>query len=92
MFDEVSLQHGLIYDDDVYTGDIDGFKEEANHALVFMLADVNSEWKQPIGYCFSKDHTKTIYLNQLLKNILLYHIANSFHGVGCICIKVVFQL
>lgn len=92
LFDEVSLQHGLTYDqlnDNIVgyvdMGDLGRFREEANHALVFMLASVSGKWKQPIAFYFSKDQTKTIYLKGLLRNILSCLIKNGFDVIGCIC-------
>lgn len=92
VFDEVSLQQGLTYDEfnDYICGYVDlsklgRLKEEANHALVFMLAASSGKWKQPIAYYFTKDQVKTVYLKQLLQEILLCLIENDIDVIGCVC-------
>lgn len=92
LFDEVSLQQGLSYDqaNDFIAGYVDlgkigRFKEEANHALVFMLAALNGKWKQPIAFYFTKDQVKTVHLKELLQYILLCLVENDIEVIGCVC-------
>lgn len=92
LFDEISLRQGLTYNKTtdsivgyVDLGHLGRMKQEANHALVFMLVSLKGKWKQPIAFYFTRDQIKTPHLKQLLTHILHYLVDNQIDVVACVC-------
>ncbi|VEN57200.1 unnamed protein product, partial [Callosobruchus maculatus] len=92
MFDEISLQPGLQYNqkNDCIEGLVDfGGSERsvgfADHALVFMLKGIYKKWKQPICYTFCENATPKAHLVKLIKDIVRGVKQVGLHIVATIC-------
>lgn len=91
MFDEMSIEPGLMYDRrwDNIVGfeDIDGEKKLkfADHALVFMLRGLRRKWKQPVSFHFSQGGINSYQLKVLIKNTILALQEIGFIIVGTVC-------
>jgi hypothetical protein len=77
MFDEMSIRENIHFNQ---TFDcIDGFEDcgrlgrtrsIANHALVFMIRDLQRKWKQTVAYFFTHGSTKAEMTVQYLREVL----------------------
>lgn len=92
VFDEVTLMPNLsIYKNLNKVQGVEDFgfnrtKKIADHALVFMLRGINSNWKQPVAYFFVKTGVKTYLLKRLIKYVInIVHTKTSFKIVSTIC-------
>ncbi|XP_022830991.1 uncharacterized protein LOC111359629 [Spodoptera litura] len=82
VFDEVALTPHLTYIES--KDEIRGFKDlgsqtffnYADHALVFMLRGLCSNWKQPICYYFCEGTTSTIEVKRIVQEVVA-KVANS---------------
>jgi len=91
LFDEVSLEPQLQYDDNV--GCIVGFEDNgldrtqrfADHSLVFMIKGITKNFKQPISYTFCESSTKRYDLANQIKNVLKAVHLSGLKVVGTIC-------
>lgn len=91
MFDEISLQASLNYDNKA--GFIAGFEDNgtsrtqkfADHALVFMIRGVVKKYKQPISYTFCKSTTNSHDLASQLKNVVRAVHSTGLRVVGTVC-------
>lgn len=77
MFDEVSLEAGLAYNQqyDCIDGCVDfgeGNRKPhfADHAIVFMLKGIARKWKMPICFAFCEGTTPTLILKNLIKAVI----------------------
>lgn len=78
MFDEMAIQKGLYFNK--RTGRVEGFEDFgkrgrttrcANEALVFMLRGINSRWKMPIAYYFTRDTVTSEMLARLIPEVIM---------------------
>jgi len=91
VFDEVSLEAGLQYNDS--NGSITGFEDNgmsrtqnfADHSLVFMIRGVVKKFKQPISYTFCKSTTSSHDLANQIKNILKAVHSTGLKIVATVC-------
>lgn len=91
LFDEVSLMPNLAFNK--CAGVVEGLQDfgcskdpfVADHALVFMLRGINSNWKQPFSYYLVRSATKGPQLkNLIVDNIRIIHDKTKFKVVGSI--------
>lgn len=91
LFDEVSLEPQLQYDDNV--GCIVGFEDNgldrtqrfADHNLVFMIKGITNNFKQPISYTFCESSTKRYDLANQITNVLKAVHLSGLKVVDTIC-------
>jgi len=91
LFDEVSLEPQLQYDDNI--GCIVGFEDNgldrtqrfADHSLVFMIKGITKKFKQPISYTFCESSTKRYDLANQIRNVLKAVHLSGLKVVGTIC-------
>lgn len=91
LFDEVSLETNLQYDDNV--GYIMGFEDNgisrtqefADHSLVFMVRGVIKKFKQPISYTFCKSTTNSHDLADQIRKVIQAVTSCGLKIVATIC-------
>ncbi|CAG4929970.1 unnamed protein product [Parnassius apollo] len=91
LFDEVALTPHLTYDES--QDEIIGFKDFGNerefklcdHALVFMLKGVCSNWRQPIAYYFCEGTTAAAVVVWILKEIITKVLQSGLIPLALIC-------
>lgn len=91
LFDEVSLECNLQYNDSV--GSITGFEDNgvsttqnfADHSLVFMIKGVVKKYKQPVSYTFCKSTTSSHDLANQIRNIIRAIQSTGLKIIATIC-------
>jgi hypothetical protein len=92
MFDEIALETGLQYNADldcidglVDFGAGDRRRNFADHALVFMIKGIYSNWKQPVCYTFCESSTPTVDSVKLIKDVVRHVRQTGLNIVATIC-------
>lgn len=91
LFDQVSLQTNLQYDDSA--GTISGFEDNgtsttqsfADHSLVFMVKGIVKKFKQPISYTFCKSTTDSNDLASQIKKVVQVVHSTGLKIVALVC-------
>jgi len=64
VFDEMALKTKLVYNKE--RDCVEGFEDFRFIALVFMLREISSKWKQPLGYFLVSGSVKPTVLARLV--------------------------
>ncbi|VEN36818.1 unnamed protein product [Callosobruchus maculatus] len=92
IFDEVSLASGLYYDSNKQTifgyedlGFLGRSRGTANHALVFMIRGIKTNYKMPVAFFFTKNSIATDKLKQIIIHIIEEIQSVGFNIVATVC-------
>ena len=92
VFDEMSIKQGLVYNEG--TDSVEGFEDFgdagqirhiANHAIAFMVRELTTKWKQPVGYFLSSGPIKATILRSLTKQCIDKIDKTGLNVVALVC-------